>query len=416
MLRTFKPVSKKNNTSNDSNPSTTSNPSTPSIHSLIQLLNKLELTHEAKPVYLSYSLRIKSISSETEIALILSEIADQGILPNPVIINQLINKLSAIQNINAVLALHRFAVQNRIANTITYNSTIVAIAHSTTPNTNLACDLFHEAQQSGYTDAISYSCILDAIANSATPDRELALKILDETIRLFDFPDFNGDGNIDLHGLSFGQVYFGLHRQLSTMLSKPFYEPMKLCLIYGRGLHSHGINLTQGHPLKKAVVRVLNEISADRIKGAESKQNSGLFIITITPKLTLLSRQCTNQETTPFEPINLSHRAVNSPIPSSTTIERDISNESTKKTVTEQNQGAFEIPARPAQTIFFKQGMNPNAVPFEPENLKHETSAPFTQSMMYKQGIFAPKKGMNPNAASYEPHILKTRSSEHQCT
>ena len=237
----------------------------------------------AKGSVYSYSLRLQDLSSLEDITALLSELQEHHLFPTIVMMNQLINKMGQLQNVSAALELHDIAVEKKMANAITYASTINAIARNRDPDAKLAVHLLNEAKKLGYADSVTYASTIDAIAKSREPDADLALQCLDEASDKFSLPDLQRTRRIDLHGLSFGEVYFGFKRRLQAELDGRHAEPTRLGLIYGKGLHSHACSVSGMHPVKEAVNRVLEEMAAPGISCKESKYNSGRAELTIQP-------------------------------------------------------------------------------------------------------------------------------------
>ena len=211
--------------------------------------------------------------------------AKSSTLVNAITYNSTISAIakSATPDADRALTLFNEAKSLTLANAITYNSTISAIANSATPDAGLALTLFNEAKSSTLADAITYASTISAIANSATPDERLALSLLDEATQTFNLPDMARAEIINLHDLSFGEVYFGLKRRLQTELNDANSAPINLKLIYGKGLHSHASYALGTHPLKEAVDRVIQDMSALGVSGKECQNNPGLFNLMIKP-------------------------------------------------------------------------------------------------------------------------------------
>jgi len=197
--------------------------------------------------YIEYSKRLTKLNSLPEISALLSMMLDQNVLPDTVIMNQLIKKMNQLKQIDFVLELHGIAATRHIANAITYNSTITAIA------------------------------------KSASPDAKRALSLLDEAAHLFNCPDMTCGSFIDLHGLSYGAVYFGLIRRLKTELRNTHSAAINLQIIYGQGLHRHATSVAGTHPLKEALHRVMREMSREGVSGEENPKNPGQFSLRINP-------------------------------------------------------------------------------------------------------------------------------------
>ena len=246
-----------------------------------------------KQKYIEYSQHLKDLNSLQDISALLSGMLSLNIFPNTVIINQLIKKMNQLKQIHFALELHGIAAKREIANAITYASTITAIAKSATPDANRALRLFDEAKRLGLADAITYNSTITAIAKIATPDanlEEFAFLLLDEATGRFNRPDMTHGSPIDLHDLSYGEVYFGLKRRLNTEVKKINAGEINLPIIYGRGLHSYARFSASVHPLKEAVIRVMGEMSAQGVSGKENTDNPGRFDLIINPLSLQLSR------------------------------------------------------------------------------------------------------------------------------
>ena len=95
-------------------------------------------------------------------------------------------------------------------------------------------------------------------------------------------PDMMDAKRIDLHGLSYGEVYFGLKRRFEAELRHLRAEPIKLELIIGKGLHSHAaVDVSGAHPIKQAVDRLLQELSFG-VTGIADKTNPEIMRVLIT--------------------------------------------------------------------------------------------------------------------------------------
>src|SRR3990167_3441874 len=154
----------------------------------VSIINRMKTCGTAhvvnKRIYIEYSQRLKTLKSLQEISALLSEMLSLNVFPNTVIINQLINKMNQLKQINSAMELHRIAAERHIADAITYNSTICAIAKSATPDVNRAVSLFDDAKRLGFADAITYNSTIGAIAKSATPDVNRAVSLFDDAKRL----------------------------------------------------------------------------------------------------------------------------------------------------------------------------------------------------------------------------------------
>jgi hypothetical protein len=152
-----------------------------------EIINRMKTLNTAplvsNHIYIHYSQRLKNLNSLQDISVLLSEMLNKNILPDAVIISQLINKMKQLNQLAFALELHGIAASKNIANAITYNSTISAIANSATPDASLALRLLEEAKRRGFANAITYASSISAIAKSATPDASLALRLLEEAKR-----------------------------------------------------------------------------------------------------------------------------------------------------------------------------------------------------------------------------------------
>ncbi|CAM3470344.1 PABP-interacting PAM2 motif-containing protein [Legionella longbeachae] len=223
--------------------------------------------------YISYNNQLKG-KNLRNITALLTEMLNNHVFPNTVILNQLIKRLSQLNQLQLSLDVHQMAVTKGLANAITYNITLNAIAKSAQPDVQLTLRLLEEAKKAGLANAITYASTLDAIAKSVQPDAQLAGALIDEAIEHFKLLDMRNGIRLDLHGLSFGLVYFGLKRRVLQEMDAS-HSISTLTLIYGKGLHSSSRDGI--HPVKRAVWRVVSELSGQGISGQENKRNSGVF-------------------------------------------------------------------------------------------------------------------------------------------
>ncbi|WP_242602452.1 hypothetical protein [Legionella rowbothamii] len=198
-----------------------------------------------KRTYIFYSKQLKDKGLD-EVTSLLTEMLDKHIFPNTIILNQLIKRLSQLHQPQYSLLVHKMAVTKGLANAITYNST------------------------------------LDAIAKSKQPDAELAEALINEAIEQFKLDDMKNEVRLDLHGMSFGMVYFGLKSRVQQEM-KAKDSISALTLIYGKGLHS-SCSGEEIHPVKQAVLRVVDELSDQGVSGQENRTNQGVFELSIQPR------------------------------------------------------------------------------------------------------------------------------------
>jgi hypothetical protein len=138
--------------------------------------------------------------------------------------------MNQLKQVNFALELHRIAAKREIANVITYAGTITAIVKSATLDENF---------------------------------EGLAFLLLDEAAQRFNRPDMKHGSPIDLHDLSYGEVYFGLKRRLNTEVKKMNSSGINLPIIYGRGQlptshwHEH-LNDATAPNFRKVVASELN--------------------------------------------------------------------------------------------------------------------------------------------------------------
>ncbi|VEB37162.1 PPR repeat protein [Legionella sainthelensi] len=286
------------------------------FESVILRMKQSDLKANAsRATYISYSNQLKG-KNIGNITALLTEMLNNHMFPNTVILNQLIKRLAQLHQLQFSLEVHQIAVTRGLADAITYASTLDAIAKSAQPDTQLAVRLLEEAKKAGLADAITYASTLDAIAKSTQPDAQLAVKLLeeakkaglanaityastldalaksvqpdaqlaegliDEAIKHFKLRDMRNGMILDLHGLSFGMVYFGLKRRVKQEIDANHFIS-RLTLIYGKGIHSS--SREEIHPVKCAVWRVVSELSGQGISGQENKSNSGVFELSIRP-------------------------------------------------------------------------------------------------------------------------------------
>jgi len=145
----------------------------------LKSLSDTKILNSRKNEYIAYSQSLKKIYQLQDIDLLLNQMLDNQLFPNTVIINQLIKKLSQV-GFEYVYNLYRITVNKGIADTITYNSTIDAIAKGKNPNAEAAIRLLEEAKQAGFADQYTYASTIDAIAKSKNPNAEAAIRLLEE--------------------------------------------------------------------------------------------------------------------------------------------------------------------------------------------------------------------------------------------
>lgn len=308
-----------------------------------------------KAIYVKYGKKLKNIHQIEGVSSLLSEMMDEHVFPDTLLINQMI-KIVSSKNLQHTLALCRIATERKLADTITYSSTIGAISKSINPDIHLAVQLFEEAKKNKLIDNISYGRILHTISKGVQPDISLAWRffeeaksslrvdsfiyanmlaiisnspqpdvhlarqlfeeaktsqlldevlyahllniysrcpdlgddlgftLLDEVMRQYKLPDMEHGTVIDLHGLSYGMVYFGLKKRIQKEINASDLGLIKLTLIYGQGLHSRSSCVEKTHALKQAVNRLVQDMLTAGVSGQEDQQNRGRFELTIRPK------------------------------------------------------------------------------------------------------------------------------------
>ena len=80
--------------------------------------------------------------------------------------------------------------------------------------------LLEEAKAQGFADAITYGSAIDALANNCKPDAKAALRLLEEAKEIITLPSICHHAIIDLHGLSYGMVYFWLKHELIRLVNQ----------------------------------------------------------------------------------------------------------------------------------------------------------------------------------------------------
>src|SRR5580658_1292284 len=114
----------------------------------LKSLSDTKILNNRKNEYIAYSQSLKKIYQLQDIDLLLNKMLDRQLFPNVYIINQLIKKLSRF-GFEYIDDLYRISVNKGIADSITYNSTIDAIAKSANPNAHEAMRLLEEAKIAG---------------------------------------------------------------------------------------------------------------------------------------------------------------------------------------------------------------------------------------------------------------------------
>ncbi|KTD60544.1 PPR repeat protein [Legionella sainthelensi] len=224
----------------------------------------------------------KSTQPDAQLAVKLLEEAKKAGLANAITYARTLGALAKSVQPDAQLAVKLLeeAKKAGLADAITYASTLDALSKSAQPDTQLAVRLLEEAKKAGLADAITYKSTLDVLAKSAQPDAQLAEGLIDEAIKHFKLRDMRNGMILDLHGLSFGMVYFGLKRRVKQEMDANHFIS-RLTLIYGKGIHSS--SREEIHPVKCAVWRVVSELSGQGISGQENKSNSGVFELSLRP-------------------------------------------------------------------------------------------------------------------------------------
>ena len=180
-----------------------------------------------------------------------------------------------------------------LANTIIYHSMLDVIANSSEPDICKGLDLFREAIERGLADGVIYNSMLAVIAkicdiNSVNENLYvLANSILQQKQKNFNCPDLRDGDVLDLHEMSYGEVYFGLKNRLENELQNKSQTSGELLIIYGKGIHSRNKYKLTDHPLKKAVKRVISELANPTIFIKENARNLGQIVLVISPKISL---------------------------------------------------------------------------------------------------------------------------------
>lgn len=193
-----------------------------------------------RETYEEFRVKLKSIESPAAIAALLSEMLEDEIFPNVVIINQLISILSRRHCLQFVMEFHAIACTKNLADIITFRSTLDAIANSPNPKVEFAMGLLEEAKKKNLADSIMYNQILTVIAKSKQPDASLANRLLDEAIKEYKICDMTRGLTIDLHGMSYGMVYFGLKRRLNQEMMAQRSVSTPYFILWQRVTHKLG--------------------------------------------------------------------------------------------------------------------------------------------------------------------------------
>lgn len=133
-----------------------------------------------KDTYKEFSIKLKSIKSPAGIAVLLSEMLDDEIFPNGMIINQIISILSMQHCLQFVMEFYQIACVKGLADRNTFSSTLDAIINSPKPATHTALAVLEEAKKKKMVDTITVNQVLNVIAKSPSPDTESALGIAQE--------------------------------------------------------------------------------------------------------------------------------------------------------------------------------------------------------------------------------------------
>lgn len=284
-----------------------------SSHALARAVGVLKVYPKTKfsetNVYILYGKKLKERGgNDTHLSEILLEMLDRGIFPNTFCINQMI-QATLKTHLNISIDLCEIAIQRKMANTVTYTLMIDGIAKSHLTDKTLAWSLFQDAKARSLVDHVTYSAIigaiardtklnhtslvlqvfeeakskywdnlithmntLDALALAESRKDEIAFKVLSETISKFKLIDLSSDLSLlDLHGLSYGVVYFGLKKRCVDARDKTVNQATTL--ICGKGLHSHSSLFN--HPVKHAILKVVQETQG--VYGYEDLSNSGRY-------------------------------------------------------------------------------------------------------------------------------------------
>ena len=151
------------------------------FENLVRAMSALPLPQVRLPTYIEIaaSKDLSQRHSLDDITRFLRGMLHDNVFPNVVILNQLINKLGHLGRVDYALWLYELASEKKIADKVTYATTIRAISRSPRPNVWLALDILNEAIRLEMIDAYTYNTMLTLIGHCAPPDVSLAVKILE---------------------------------------------------------------------------------------------------------------------------------------------------------------------------------------------------------------------------------------------
>lgn len=176
-----------------------------------------------------------------------------------------------------------------LTNTFIYTSTIYALDPE--QDIHYIRDLFEQAKENQLESLAIYHAILDAFAKNKDKYTPQAIFLISREIeqRLISFPRII-NGELDLHGCSYGETYFWLKKQLPQWHNDP--ELHKISLICGRGLHSRRKNVKlsgdQPHPVKQGVLDALTSLSLPSYYSYQDMDGKGRIDVVFKNKKTCL--------------------------------------------------------------------------------------------------------------------------------
>ena len=196
-------------------------------------------------------------------------------------------------DLDRVLALFNDAYSQGLANTISFNSTLAVISTSNRPQATLALRILSMANELNVANAKTYVYTLDAIAKSdqCAAYQAAANTVLEHGICRFNLKDFCASNPINLAGLSFGEVFFGLKRW--SQLNGANQAANDITLTYDRGL-DHAM------PPLTTLKAMLKGATGFEIIENLDKEQGAVVSITIKRRLSTSSPDCFF---TPKEPI-----------------------------------------------------------------------------------------------------------------
>lgn len=114
--------------------------------------------------YIKYSYLLNMpVPCLSALCWVLNDMLNQSLFPNNLIVNQSLQLIASVGLLDQVFSLHEIAVERKIADHVTYATTINAIAKSEQPDVREVKLLLEEAKQAGFADKIADHCILDAM-------------------------------------------------------------------------------------------------------------------------------------------------------------------------------------------------------------------------------------------------------------